>query len=94
MSAFFKKIALIGKHKNPDILAPLLSLANYLISRDFEVVLDQLTAAHIGKTDYPVLTLEEIGAQADLAVVARNGGERAPQLLQLCARFPLAMEDS
>lgn len=74
MSAFFKKIALIGKHKNPDILAPLLSLANYLISRDFEVVLDQLTAAHIGKIDYPVLTLEEIGAQADLAVVLGGDG--------------------
>ncbi|SDW82002.1 NAD kinase [Nitrosomonas communis] len=74
MSAFFNKIALIGKHKNPEILAPLLSLAEYLISRNFEVVLDQLTASHLGKIDYPVLTLEEIGAQADLAVVLGGDG--------------------
>lgn len=74
MSALFKKVALIGKHKTPAILSPLLMLAEFLVSRNFEVVLDQLTASQIGRIDYPVLTLEEIGAQADLAVVLGGDG--------------------
>jgi len=74
MANLFKTIALIGKHKKPDITTPLLSLAEYLAHRGFSVVLDALTATHIEKIKYPVLTLEQIGQQADLAVVLGGDG--------------------
>ncbi|MGG7054838.1 NAD kinase [Nitrosomonas sp. ANs5] len=74
MAIPFKTIALIGKHKNPDITIPLLNLAQFLSERDFNVVLDVLTAAHIEDLAYPALTLEQIGKQADLAVVIGGDG--------------------
>lgn len=73
-SALFKTIALIGKHKNPDIVIPLLNLAEYLTDRGASVVLDSLTATHISNSKYPVLTLEEIGKQTDLAIVLGGDG--------------------
>ena len=45
MNSPFKTVALIGKHKNPEIVAPLLRLGEYLETRDLEVLLDSLTAA-------------------------------------------------
>lgn len=74
MATLFKTIALIGKHKNPDITTPLLNLADYLRHRGFSVVLDALTATHIDEIEYPVLTLGQIGQQADLAVVLGGDG--------------------
>jgi NAD+ kinase len=38
------------------------------------VLIDRLTASHIGDNKYPVLVLEEIGRQADLAVVLGGDG--------------------
>lgn len=74
MMSPFKKIALIGKHKNTEIAAPLLSLAEYLARRDFEVVLDELSASQVSSDEYQAVTLEEIGQQADLAVVIGGDG--------------------
>ncbi len=74
MSFPFKTIALIGKHKNPQIVAPILSLAEYLDKHDYEVLVDHLTAAHFSSSTYQALTLEEIGQQADLAVVMGGDG--------------------
>jgi NAD+ kinase len=73
-SPLFKTIALIGKHKNPDITTPLLNLAQYLAHRGANIVLDALTATHIEQIEYPVLALEEIGKQADLAIVMGGDG--------------------
>lgn len=74
MNAPFTTIALIGKHKNPEIAAPLLSLAEYLTAKHYRVVLDHLTASNICSEKYSTLSLEEIGAQADLAVVMGGDG--------------------
>lgn len=74
MNPTFKTIALIGKHKNPEIVPPLLRLGQYLTSRKLEVVLDQLTASQVAKKEYPGLTLEEIGARASLAIVLGGDG--------------------
>ncbi|MEO7559331.1 MAG: NAD kinase [Nitrosospira sp.] len=74
MSSPFKTIALIGKHKNPEILAPLLRLGRYLESRDVEVLLDCLTDANVAEKEYPVVTMEEIGVRADLAIVLGGDG--------------------
>ncbi|PXW84946.1 NAD+ kinase [Nitrosomonas sp. Nm84] len=74
MSSPFTTIALIGKHKNPEIAIPLLNLAEYLIEKNYKVLLDHLTASHVSSDKYPVLSLEEIGEQADLAVVMGGDG--------------------
>ncbi|SEK34879.1 NAD kinase [Nitrosovibrio tenuis] len=74
MSTRFKTIALIGKYKNPDILAPLLSLAQFLRSRNVEVVLDSLTASNLAENEYPAMTMEEIGLHAHLAIVLGGDG--------------------
>jgi NAD+ kinase len=74
MMSPFKKIALIGKHKNTEIAAPLLSLAEYLVRRNFDVVLDELSASQISSDKYQAVSLEEIGQEADLAVVIGGDG--------------------
>ncbi len=74
MSFPFKTIALIGKHKNPQIVEPILNLAEYLAGHGFEILVDHLTAAHFPNNLYRALTLEEIGQQADLAVVMGGDG--------------------
>ncbi len=74
MSSPFTTIALIGKHKNPEIAIPLLNLAEYLTQKNYKVLLDHLTASHVSDNKYPVLSLEEIGGQADLAVVMGGDG--------------------
>lgn len=74
MTAFFKTIALIGKYKNRDITLPLLDLARHLAEQRFNVVLDALTVIQMEKVEFPVLTLDEIGQQADLAIVLGGDG--------------------
>jgi len=70
----FRTIALIGKYKSPEIAGPLLELGRFLAERGVRVLLDRLTASHIGACPYPVLTLEELGKQADLAIVIGGDG--------------------
>ncbi len=74
MSSSFTTIALIGKHKNPEIAIPLLNLAEYLTKKNYKVLLDHLTASQVCSDQYPALSLEEIGEQADLAVVMGGDG--------------------
>jgi NAD+ kinase len=74
MSSSFKTIALIGKHKNPDIVAPLLNLGRYLESRNLTVLLDNLTAATMAESRYAAITMDEIGVRADLAIVLGGDG--------------------
>lgn len=74
MKKAFRTAALIGKYKSPEIAAPLLELARFLEARGVEVMIDRLTASHIGDCPYPVLTLEDLGARADLAVVIGGDG--------------------
>ena len=74
MNSLFKTIALIGKYKNPEIMAPLLRLGKFLESRNLIVVLDSLTASNIPEKKYPILTLDEIGVKVDLAIVLGGDG--------------------
>ena len=74
MNPSFKTVGLIGKYKSPEIAGPLLKLADFLTRRGVKVLIDRLTASHIGDNKYPVLVLEEIGRQADLAVVLGGDG--------------------
>ncbi|MBX3641026.1 MAG: NAD kinase [Nitrosomonas sp.] len=74
MSYPFKTIALIGKHNNQEIAVLILDLAEYLTELQYEVYIDHLTASHMSTDAYKALTLEEIGRQADLAVVMGGDG--------------------
>jgi NAD+ kinase len=70
----FKTAALIGKYKSPEIAGPLLKLARFLEERGVNVLLDRLTASHVGECPYPVLGLDELGKRADLAIVLGGDG--------------------
>ena len=74
MKTSFETVALIGKYKSPEIAEPLLKLGRFLERRGVKVLLDRLTASHIGDCPYPVLGLEELGRQADLAIVIGGDG--------------------
>src|SRR5574341_2458196 len=74
MSVAFQTVALIGKYKSPGIAEPLLQLAGFIEARGAKVLVDRLTASHLGRSAYPVHTLEEIGARADLAIVMGGDG--------------------
>lgn len=70
----FKRVALIGKYKSPEIAEPLLKLAQFLVRRGVDVVIDPLTAANIGENGYEVASLEQIGDSAELAIVIGGDG--------------------
>jgi NAD+ kinase len=74
MNPSFKTVGLIGKYKSPEIAEPLLKLADFLVKHGVKVLIDRLTASHIGANNYRVLELEEIGRQADLAIVLGGDG--------------------
>jgi len=74
MSLQFQTIALIGKYKSPEIAEPLLRLAQFLRQRGLRVVVDTLTAAHVGHDGIEVLPLEQIGKAASLAIVIGGDG--------------------
>jgi NAD+ kinase len=70
----FQTVALIGKHKAPEIAEPLLRLAAFLTGQGVKVVVDSLTAEHLKDSPYPTLTLDEIGCAVDLAIVMGGDG--------------------
>jgi NAD+ kinase len=74
MANDFKTIALIGKYKSPEIAGPLLQLSSFLQSRGVRVVVDSVTAAHVANNNLEVMSLEEAGRQADLAIVVGGDG--------------------
>jgi NAD+ kinase len=74
MTRAFRTIGLIGKYNSPDVSEPLLRLGAFLEGRGMRVLLDRLTAGHVGQTHYAILPLDEVGRQADLAVVIGGDG--------------------
>ena len=70
----FKTVALIGKYKTPAIAEPLLHLAEFLAGKGVNVVVDSLTAEHLGQHQYRVMTLDEMNGKVDLAVVMGGDG--------------------
>lgn len=70
----FQNVALIGKHKSPEVAEPLLRLAEFLSARGLHVVVDSLTAEHLENNLYPAKTLEEMVGTVDLAIVMGGDG--------------------
>lgn len=74
MNFSFNTVALIGKYKTPAIAEPLLRLAGFLADKGVTVVVDSLTAEHLGQHAYRVLSLEEMKGVVDLAIVMGGDG--------------------
>lgn len=74
MKSSFKTIALIGKYRSPEVAQPVLTLAQFLERRKLAVLIDALTSEHLGPIKQRVLPLEELGREADLAIVIGGDG--------------------
>ncbi|MDO9150124.1 MAG: NAD kinase [Methylotenera sp.] len=78
MQTNFKKIALIGKYMNVSALKlmqnDLADLARHLSAKNLEVCIEENTAHHAQLAEYKVVTLDEIGKTADLAIVMGGDG--------------------
>ena len=74
MKSSFKTVALIGKYKSPEVVAPLLKLARFLERRKVEVLMGRIDGSRAGRVRYPILPLEELGRRADLAIVIGGDG--------------------
>ncbi len=74
MEKSFKTIALIGKYNSPEIAEPLVKLADFLAKRGITVLIDKLTGAHIRNSPYPIRDLEDLGRDAELAIVMGGDG--------------------
>lgn len=72
MKFSFKNVALIGKHKSPEVAVPLLRLADFLTARGLHVMVDSLTAEHL--SGYPAMSLAQMAEVADLAIVIGGDG--------------------
>lgn len=67
-------IALIGKYNAQGLVAPLHAIADLLVQRGHRVLLDTATFSHTQLPHLTVCSLEEIGQQAQLAVVVGGDG--------------------
>lgn len=82
MKFSFKTIALVGKHKTPDIAGPLLQLAEFLAGKGMDVVVDTMTFEHLSlssqghraQSSYRVMDMDRMGNSMDLVVVLGGDG--------------------
>ncbi len=74
----FKTVALIGRKGEPALADILAKLAARIAQDGFQVVLERDTAQDLGmivsKAPYKILTLSEIGKEADVAIVLGGDG--------------------
>jgi len=75
MQKGFQTIALIGKYQSPEVTDAVLQLGRFLRDRGVEVLIEQATASSSGTgPEFRVATFDEIGSQADLAIVLGGDG--------------------
>src|SRR5437868_8160888 len=70
----FRTVALVGRYSTVGIEGPLEDLATCILRNGQDVVFERETALATGLTDYPALSPEEIGREADVAVVLGGDG--------------------
>ncbi len=74
MAQTFSSIGLIGKHGDSDVRNTLLSLSDFLITRDCKVLLENETAKRLPDHGLPTAALNKIGEECDLAIVVGGDG--------------------
>lgn len=83
--AAFKTVALIGLYNARQNPESLVSLAGFLLERGCSILVESETAANSGVMQFPVASYEQIGAQADLAVVLGGDGSMLSAARHLAA---------
>lgn len=73
-SCRFRHAALVGKYQARGIRPILEDVAHLLARTGLDVSLESETALNTGMTEYPALTIKEIGQQCDVAVVLGGDG--------------------
>ena len=74
MANAFTRIALLGRHRTIGAVDTLLTLKNYLLTRNAQVILEKDTAKAMADTDLPQYTKTEIGKFCDLIIVVGGDG--------------------
>ncbi|HSO44353.1 MAG TPA: NAD(+)/NADH kinase, partial [Rhodoferax sp.] len=81
MKSKFHHVALVGKYQTTtasasgaNSRAALLAVARFLDDQGCDVALEHDTALNMGLTDYPALSVAQIGKQCDLALVVGGDG--------------------
>ena len=86
----FRHAALVGKYQARGIRAVLEDVAHLLVRAGLDVSLEAETALNTGMTDYPALSIKEIGQQCDVAVVLGGDGTMLAIAREL-ARFNIPL---
>jgi NAD+ kinase len=74
MNSVFKSVALIGKYMSPEVRVQLLTLARFLVKRGIKVLVEEVTANRLDISEYDTRSIQDIGADSDLAVVIGGDG--------------------
>lgn len=74
MKSRFRHVVLVGKYQVAGSRSTLEDIAQFLHRRGCEVALEAETASNTGLTDYPTLSVQQIGAQCDLGLVVGGDG--------------------
>jgi NAD+ kinase len=70
----FGRVAVVGKYQAMGSRDALDSIAAFVVDQGCDVVLEHETAHNTGLTQYPTLSLPDIGAQCDLMLVVGGDG--------------------
>lgn len=70
----FSTVALIGRYQDSGLDTPLRELAAVLGNANRKVLIEEETAVNTGVNEFPTASLDEIGSQADLAIVMGGDG--------------------
>lgn len=70
----FKSVAIIGRYQDSGLDAPLRALAQTLKLAGCQIMVEADTAHFTGFTELPIRTYEQIGTEADLAVIMGGDG--------------------
>ncbi len=79
----FKTVALIGRHQDSGMDAPLRRLGQVLSAAGCDVLIEADTGRNTGVADFPLASYEDIGARADLAIIMGGDGTMLAAARQL-----------
>jgi len=70
----FKTVAVVGRYQDSGLDAPLRKLAATLLNAGCKVLIESETAQNTGITEHAAASYEDIGRQADLAIIMGGDG--------------------
>lgn len=74
MSPTFKIVALVGRYKTSGVAEPIRRLGSYLAGVGCEVLVERDTAVESGVDEFAAVSMDDIGARAELAVIFGGDG--------------------